>query len=184
MSRNHYFFALPLPLELKQDLHQRIQEQQLPFARFVHEQDLHLTLAFLGAAEEEPLQKAISLMASSIKEIEAFPLVVEHLGFFGKKTEPRIFWAGVQEESRLNQLQAAVSAACREAGFTLDNRPFRPHITIARKWKGETSFQLPPLELKEKFLAESVVLYETYLDRSPKYKIKEKIELHKGEGKE
>lgn len=184
MSHNHYFFALPLPSELKQKLHQMIQEQQLPFARFVHEQDLHLTLAFLGAAEEHQLQKAISLVSSSVQKIEPFPLVIESLGFFGKKTDPRIFWAGVKEENRLNTLQEAVSTACREAGFTIESRPFRPHITIARKWKGETPFQLPQLELKKNFLAESVVLYETYLDRSPKYKVKEILELHTGEGKE
>lgn len=184
MSRNHYFFALPLPTELKQTLHKQIQGQHLPFSRFVHEQDLHLTLAFLGAAEEQQLETALSLVASSVQHMEAFPLVIDSLGFFGKKTEPRIFWAGVKQESRLNELQSAVDAACREAGFALESRPFRPHITIARKWKGEFPFQVPPLELNKKFLAETVVLYETYLDRSPKYKVKQTIQLHTGEGKE
>lgn len=184
MNRNHYFFALPLPDELKQTLHQTIQEQQLPFARFVHEQDLHLTLAFLGAAEEQQLQKAVQLVSSAISTIESFPLVIESLGFFGKKDEPRIFWAGVEEEKRLDQLQSAVSNACRQAGFHLDSKPFRPHITLARKWKGETAFQLPPITIEKNFSAQSVVLYETYLDRSPKYKVKERIKLHTGERRE
>lgn len=184
MSQNHYFFALPLPNELKQSLHQCIQKQQLPFARFVHEQDLHLTLAFLGSADEEQLQAARSLVASSVQEMEAFPLVINSLGVFGKKTEPRIFWAGIKEEQRLDTLQSAVSSACREAGFSIDNRPFRPHITLARKWKGESLFQLPQLAVNQKFLAETVVLYETYLDKSPKYKVKQIIQLHTGKGKE
>ncbi|MEK4028418.1 MULTISPECIES: RNA 2',3'-cyclic phosphodiesterase [Bacillaceae] len=184
MSHNHYFFALPLPTELKETLHKQIQEKQLPFSRFVHEQDLHLTLAFLGAAEEKQLETALSLVTSSVQDIEAFPLIIDSLGFFGKKTDPRIFWAGVKQESRLNELQSAVTAACREAGFKLDSRPFSPHITVARKWKGESPFQLPQLQLNKKFLAETVVLYETYLDRSPKYKEKQIIQLHTGEGKD
>ncbi|KAB7705862.1 RNA 2',3'-cyclic phosphodiesterase [Bacillus aerolatus] len=184
MTRNHYFFALPLPLEFKQQLHQTVKAKQLPFARFVHEEDIHLTLAFLGSVEEERLQTAIGLVENAIRAIEAFPLVVDSFGSFGKKTEPRIFWAGVKEEERLNELQKKVSAACREAGFELDNKPFRPHLTLARKWKGAVPFQLPQIVLNKKFLAESVVLYETYLDRSPKYKVKHRIDLQRCERKE
>ncbi|MFK2824712.1 RNA 2',3'-cyclic phosphodiesterase [Bacillus sp. B190/17] len=184
MRSNHYFFALPLPLELKLHLHQMVQQQQLPFARFVHEEDLHLTLAFLGAAEEEQLQTALQLVALSVQDVEAFPLVIDSFGTFGKKDEPRIFWMGVKAEERLNELQSVVSHACRKAGFTLDNKPFRPHITLARKWKGEAAFQLPHISVNQKFLAESVILYETYLDQSPKYKMRNRMKLHKCEGKE
>ncbi|WP_100402070.1 RNA 2',3'-cyclic phosphodiesterase [Bacillus sp. FJAT-42315] len=166
---HHYFFALALPESVKKQLHQVFHEHNLPFARAVHEQDLHLTLAFLGEAEEEKLEKARENMAEVLRTFSPFSLTIDSFGTFGKQEQPRIFWAGVKQEPKLHQLQQAVSSACREAGFQLESRPFRPHITLARKWRGEEAYvpQLAPSAMQ--FFSEEVVLYKTHLDRSPKY---------------
>ncbi|KKB43517.1 RNA 2',3'-cyclic phosphodiesterase [Bacillus thermotolerans] len=177
MKRNHFFYALPLPAEVKRELYEFVQNKELPFSRFVHQEDLHLTLAFLGAAEEDKLNASIELVAEAIQQIDPFPLSIHSLGWFGKKTSPRIFWAGVKEEEQLYTLQKKVYEACRQAGFELDRKPFRPHITVARKWKGEVPFELPADAFEKNFLTNSVVLYETHLDKLPKYKVKHQFEL-------
>ena len=67
-------------------------------------------------------------------------------------------------------------SACEEAGFELETRPFRPHITLARKWIGEEAFQQTLLEIWNElqseplaFQANEVVLYQTHLHKTPKY---------------
>ncbi|RKI99580.1 RNA 2',3'-cyclic phosphodiesterase, partial [Butyricicoccus sp. 1XD8-22] len=60
MSNNHhYFFAVKLPDEVKTFMSEWVQKnkREYPFARWVHPEDYHITLAFLGFAEEQKLQK-------------------------------------------------------------------------------------------------------------------------------
>ena len=86
-------------------------------------------------------------------------------------------------------VQSAVSAACKKNHFILDDRPFRPHITLARKYRAENPFteealqscqsmlkELPPFYVKE------VALFETRVDHEPKYAIKERVHLLWKEG--
>lgn len=176
--RNHYFYALALPESVKTKLHEISQQWQgtLPFKTWVHHQDLHITLAFLGAAPEEKLEHTIHKMQSEFI-CPAFSLSINHLGVFGKKDAPRIFWAGVNDEPGLKQARELVYHACLSAGFSLETRPFHPHITIARKWVGNEPFsreilkeQNPFNEAPLTFQAEKVVLYETHLGNTPKYK--------------
>ncbi|WP_100331887.1 RNA 2',3'-cyclic phosphodiesterase [Bacillus xiapuensis] len=169
MNRQHYFFALALPPESKKQLHQQFLNLHLPFARLVHEQDLHLTLAFLGGAEEDQLSRACGYVAERLEGFGTFSLAVQSFGCFGRVDSPRIFWAGVKDSPRLMSLQQSVQEACGKAGFQLEARPFRPHITLARKWRGEEPFQLPAASPMMEFAAEKVVLYRTHLDRTPKY---------------
>jgi 2'-5' RNA ligase len=69
-----------------------------------------------------------------------------------------------------------VFSACEKSGFQLETRPFRPHITLARKWKGEQPFHNEMLQLWNEvqptplsFKASEVVLYQTNLTQTPKY---------------
>ena len=80
------------------------------------------------------------------------------------------FWGAVNYESALFQLQAIVHRKCEEVGFTLETRPYHPHITIARKWSGNGEFNENLLEkynpFHEKllpFIANEIVLYKTNL---------------------
>lgn len=176
--KTHYFYALKLPLEKKLLLHERGYEWQnaIPFERWVHHEDYHITLAFLGGAPKPQLQESIELVKESLREEEPFSLQINHLGVFGRKDAPRIFWAGVEESKCLSHLREVVFSACSYASFTLETRPFHPHITLARKWAGDVPFTKDLLHshdsLKERpieFHASEVVLYQTHLERTPKY---------------
>ncbi|RBP93801.1 2'-5' RNA ligase [Cytobacillus firmus] len=174
----HFFFALKLPVETKGKLKEYcgILSPELPFSRWVHQEDYHITLAFLGSAPQGKLQKAAKLVAASIRNEKRFPLHICKLGVFGKQDAPRIFWCGTQQEKHLQDLRSKVYSACQEAGFELETRPFKPHITMARKWAGTHPFQESMLyansPFKEgplEFEASEVVLYQTHLDKTPKY---------------
>lgn len=175
---DHFFFALKLPDEIKGKLKEYCGNlsSKLPFSRWVHHEDYHITLAFLGSAPQENLQKAAKLVADSIRNEKRFPLHICKLGVFGKQGAPRIFWCGTQQDKHLQELRSKVYSACQEAGFELETRPFKPHITMARKWAGTHPFQESMLDDNSPFIdgllefkASEVVLYQTHLDKTPKY---------------
>lgn len=173
----HFFFAVSLPEEVKKELHKQCLaiKERFPFQRWVHQEDYHITLAFLGAAAEDKLEKAKKLVMTELNGQKAFPLQIYQLGVFGKVDSPRIFWADTAKEERLNTIRNIVFSACLEAGFKLETRAFKSHITLARKWAGSHPFEAEHLKNNpfEKspltFQAKEVVLYQTHIDRIPKY---------------
>lgn len=177
-QHTHFFYALELPEEIKDILEGAALKLKaaLPFKTWVHPQDLHITLAFLGNAEGSKMEASNQLIESALRRHSVFDLKIDHLGIFGRKDSPRIFWAGLEDSSNLNDVRNDVFSACLASGFSLETRPFSPHITMARKWTSESLFTYKLLEelnpFKEEkliFNAERVVLYKTHLGKSPKY---------------
>lgn len=174
----HFFYALELPGEVKEKLEKTITElqQALPYKTWVHPQDLHITLAFLGYAAAQQIDASNKLIDAELTRQSEFELAIDHLGIFGRKDSPRIFWAGLEESNSMKEVRDDVFSACLSAGFKLETRPFSPHITLARKWTGESPFTYKLIEEinpfkdeKINFHAERVVLYKTHLGKSPKY---------------
>lgn len=160
-------------------LHQYSSQLHFPFQKWVHPEDYHLTFAFLGSADQVKLEKAVENVRKGLIGFSSFSLKISSYGTFGRSDSPRIFWIGVEEEPRLHQLQQIIHKACNEAGFELETRPFRPHITIARKWKGEYPYPKGiESDIDLPFKADTVALYQTHLDRIPKYEAIETFILH------
>ncbi|MBM7653215.1 RNA 2',3'-cyclic phosphodiesterase [Neobacillus cucumis] len=174
----HFFFAVRIPEETKRIMKNHLEKLQetLPFSRWVHPMDLHITLAFLGAAEPEKLKLAETYVKEALHSEESFTLKINKLGFFGKEDSPRVFWADTENSEELINSRKKVFQACLKAGFVLETRPFRPHITLARKWKGTGEFQTDLLNVWHglqpeplPFQAKDVVVYQTHLNQTPKY---------------
>lgn len=176
-KQTHFFYALKLPAETKSELNKYCQQLQkvFPFSRWVHGVDYHITLAFLGDAPAEKLMQSKQFIQEQLSDDAEFSLTIQALGTFGRKDSPRIFWAGVEQEPRLDAVRDSVFSACTHAGFQLESRPFHPHITLARKWIGDAPFPHTAEQLQQtfaepiQFLAKEVVLYQTHLDKVPKY---------------
>lgn len=177
-QRAHFFFAVRIPDVVKINMkdHMEKLKETFPFKRWVHHLDLHITLAFLGPAEPEKLTAAENLVKEALKDAKAITLKINQLGTFGSEAYPRVFWADTEESKDLYSLRKKVFSACDTAGFQLETRPFRPHITLARKWAGEEPFHKEQLEVWQKlqpehlpFQANEVVLYQTHLNKTPKY---------------
>ncbi len=185
MPSAHYFFALALPSEVKRDLHALSEsiQKEFPFKKWVHPEDYHITLAFLGHAPEPMLNEAIYRTGLALADTSSFPLTINGTGTFGSRQFPRILWAGTNQSNSLQLLQEKVYAACTNSGFQLDKKPFKSHITLARKWTGESPFSSEPLNQHvasiepNQFSAAEVVLYQTHPKRMPKYEIKEAFKL-------
>jgi 2'-5' RNA ligase len=173
----HYFWAVRLPDDAKENIFEKIDKlkEVFLFKRWVHQEDYHITLAFLGFVENQKLNLVVDSVKEAIKKENAFQLQIESINIFGNKQSPRIFWASLKFEERLHQLQAVIAKQCREVGFSLEDRSYHPHITLARQWTGpkfhpeilqrDNPFNKEPLL----FHAQKVVLYKTNLEKTPKY---------------
>lgn len=180
-KQTHFFFAVKIPQETKLIMKQHSEslKENLPFSRWVHHEDLHITLAFLGNAPSEKLSSAMEKVEETLSGEKGFNLEISKLGIFGKLDSPRIFWADTKESNELQAVRKKVSTACTDAGFQLETRPFKPHITLARKWTGDKPFQKSLLDVWNELQSEpihfkvsEVVLYQTHLDKTPKYEEK------------
>ena len=94
---------------------------------FPHREDLHLTLAFLGETGNVAGAKA------ALAKCRFFPFGLTLTGSGGCFGE--LWWAGVEESCPLTALAEELHQALAAEGFTLEERPFLPHITLARRLK-------------------------------------------------
>ena len=92
-------------------------------------ENLHLTLAFLGETE------ALSGAKAALAAIWARPFSLSVGGPPGHFDD--VWWAGVTADRALEDLALSLQADLRCRGFLLEDRPFRPHITLVRRWRGE-----------------------------------------------
>ena len=120
------FIAILLSNEMKTAL---IEAQNAMYDRglrgnFSPEENLHLTLAFLGEyPEAEPVLEALSTV-----RFKPFALRLEGIGRFGD-----LWWAGLQESAALNAVARRVRRALAEKDIPFDRKRFSPHITLVRK---------------------------------------------------
>jgi 2'-5' RNA ligase len=99
-------------------------------ARWQDDDQLHLTLAFIGDVGGSQTEDLIEALA----EVESTPFEAEvsGIGHFERKGAPTAVWAGVPLTEALARLQRRVERACRRAGLATDRRAYRPHVTLAR----------------------------------------------------
>ena len=104
---------------------------------------IHLTLAFLGEIAADRVQAAREV--GTIVRSPGFDLVLDCVGSFRAS---QVAWAGsTRVPPELVGLHAGLTAELRSLGFTLEDRPFAPHVTLARRIsKAVPPAPMPPLE--------------------------------------
>ena len=96
------------------------------------DEQLHFTLAFLGEQPENPLPR-LREAALPCAALHAFDLTLSGAGAFPDARRPRVLWVGAEQGAReLEDLAACLARGLRSAGFALEKRPFRAHLTVGR----------------------------------------------------
>ena len=103
-----------------------------PKLAWVREPQLHLTLKFLGDHTEGVANQVADAMKRVAEANRAVEVELGGLGAFPNFQRPRVVWMGVTPAPKLELLHHDVECAASELGFSLDGRPFRPHLTLAR----------------------------------------------------
>lgn len=129
------FVAINFSEDIKNTLLHSIAELRVQsnFGNFTHPENLHLTLAFIGESSDvKSIRDAID--KSSAKP---FPLAVSGSGHFGN-----LYWVGIENNPELKTLAQSLQKNLRERGFVLEERAFKPHITIARELSSNAQINL------------------------------------------
>lgn len=105
-----------------------------PSAKWVEAGGLHVTIAFLGEISEERLPLVIAAAEGAAALHRPMTLRVAKGGMFGSPRRPRVLWLGVSGAvdalaSVRRDLEQALAVS---AGYTPEEGPFEPHLTLAR----------------------------------------------------
>ena len=131
------FCAVELPGEVKSRVAEHIKRlrSEFPHARASWEkpEKLHLTLKFLGEIEPSRVEDLSGAASHAAARVGPFPLTIAGPGAFPPHGQPRVLWLGLEDASgRLAALQRSLEDACAAARFPREQRPFKPHLTLAR----------------------------------------------------
>jgi 2'-5' RNA ligase len=140
------FVALDIPGTIRNKLSAYMDRVRAyaPESKWARVEGLHVTLKFIGEVKEERLEA----IKAALARVNAGPFQVafEGIGFFPNAKSPRVFWAGVQGGSDLPQLAQSVDQALAAIGYEPEEKPYHPHLTLARARDRELRALTPLLE--------------------------------------
>lgn len=131
------FCAVEVPEPVRQQVLQHIArlKDAVPDAKASWSRDanLHLTLKFLGEIQQTSVSDFSNAASRAVAELAPFSIRLAETGVFPKHGQPRVLWIGTTDLSgKLGELQGRLEEESAQAGFKKDDRPFHPHLTVAR----------------------------------------------------
>ena len=101
--------------------------------RWVRPEGIHLTLKFFGYIYDSDVANISDVVKNSVANMKALLLNVRSIGAFPSVNRPRVLWLGIDGDTdALINLQVKIDAGLESYGFKKEDRPFRPHLTLAR----------------------------------------------------
>jgi 2'-5' RNA ligase len=141
MPGRRVFIAVPLPEDAAaavRSIVDGVRAEPLPAGardvRWVRLDGLHLTLRFLGPTPDDRLEQ-VAAAVQAVAQAAPGPISMElgGAGTFPPEGRPRALWLGIVDGAEaLGRLAASINAELTAAGWPADQRPFRPHLTLAR----------------------------------------------------
>lgn len=176
------FIAIPLALEVVDAL-ERLSlglRSEADGMRWSSRDSWHITLQFLGKTSDEQF----GCLAARLKDVRApaFAVRLAGTGFFERAG---VFFAGVKVSTEMVELEKRVVAATSLCGFAAEDRPFHPHVTLARAKGDGGRHALRRLKglVKEgaafpSFVATEFLLFEAFLGPGgSRYESRERFRL-------
>ena len=136
------FIAINFPAEFKTEIVKARNDLKKAALRgsFTLDENLHLTLVFLGECDFKQTEAIKGVMKDAI--FSKFTLTLDKSGYFNRDGG-NIWWVSLKDSAPLSNLQMRLSEKLRQRGFLLENRKYTPHITIGRQVKMPAGFVHP-----------------------------------------
>ncbi|MBF8290029.1 MAG: 2'-5' ligase, partial [Chloroflexi bacterium] len=142
--------------------------------RWVQLEGLHVTLRFLGPTPVDRITGIATALDRAVEGEASFEVRIAGSGTFPSPDRPRALWLGIADgAASIGRLAAAFETAVAEAGWAVEPRAFRPHMTIARTDGVQTgeaagkALSAAAAGLDVGFRADRVVLYRSHLGSGP-----------------
>jgi 2'-5' RNA ligase len=181
-SQMRVFFGIGLPPQIRKQIKGFVDslKPRLPRMKWVEEENLHITLRFLGEVDEARISSISSAANQAASAFRKFDVVLGELGAFPNPRKARVFWWGLAKGAEdSSALFKALEDNLVNQGFDKEKRRYHPHITLAR-----LRYPAPlPLEGLSSpsglsFTASSFTFYQSTLTpQGPIYKILEDFKL-------
>jgi len=170
------FIAIEVPEAIRNQIFESFDQvrRKTSGIKWVEPAQMHLTLQFLGEAEESLIEEeVIPRMSEATAGEAAFQLHVTGVGLFPSVHKPRIFWVGMEGDSvRLKRIQSKVEKCLAGLPLHQDKKEFHAHLTLGRiKVPNSIGLWHKILEEYEKidfgsFAVESLILFKSELTSS------------------
>lgn len=139
------FIAIELPEEVRRGLaklRSELERAEHRFVKWVDSEGIHLTLKFLGNIPFRQVAEVTKAIEEAAQGIPPFHLEISGLGAFPNLKQPRVLWVGIGGEiDTLLRLQQNIDSALASLGFAKEERPFMPHLTLARIRQGASPME-------------------------------------------
>ncbi len=164
------FLAVEVPGEVRADLDALVGTLRPAFPgwRWTVPASRHVTIRFLGEVEEAVLVAAIPAWRSELGALPNVRFELRDLGVFPSPRSPRVLWIGVRETSAPGGFEAifrAVESVAIAQGLRPEERPFHPHVTLARAARDARprAPEMKPAPVFGPLVASEVVLFRSEL---------------------
>ena len=155
-------FRAFIAIQLSDELKRHISELQAELKRSIPEmltiswirpEAMHLTLRFLGDIEESQVETITDILQLGSAPLRPFCLEARGIGGFPTSARARVLWVGLSGDedgmSALRNLQTTIEEEVVAMGFLREDRPFTPHLTLARIKDGRASGPIRRLLMNE-----------------------------------
>lgn len=163
------FVALRPPPDVRETLADLM--DGVPGARWQDDEQLHLTLRFIGAVDR-PVAEDIAAALAAV-QAPAPTVALNGVGRFDHRGRSEALWAGVTPHDALAALHRKIDQAIVRAGLAPERRAYLPHLTVARLPRAAGAE--PEVEAwlarhaglaSDPFTLSHLILYESHLGRS------------------
>lgn len=188
LKTRRLFIAVAIPDNIREYLAESCEKLKKTGgdAKWVEEENIHLTLKFLGATEEAKIPLVSRAIETACSGIAGFTAALESIGGFPSLTAPRVLWASLKDpEGYFSKIASRLEDNLVKLGFEKENRTFKNHMTLARvrSQRNRLSLVQSALDLQKNikpmsFFADNVTLFESKLSpKGPTYLVVKKIDL-------
>jgi 2'-5' RNA ligase len=160
------FAAAPLPEEIRFALAERIADMPIP-GKVGPAGNWHVTLRFLDTVDRVTYERFLHGL-EVVRSRYAFPIALSDFGAFPNPRKATVFWAGIgRGAADVTLLAEDAEEAAVSAGLSPEERPFHPHLTLARIRPPVDVRALLDENLDLGWRCDEVVIYRSHLGRGP-----------------
>ena len=136
MQKKKVFIEIEVPGQIKKRLAKKISVWEHVPVKWLKEESLHITVAFVGYVDESVVPEICEKVCLACENFESFDLDFDTIVLSPDPLEPRLVSLVGPASEQLKMLNIAVEEAL--GMHKHDHKEFRPHITLGRirklKW--------------------------------------------------
>lgn len=136
MQKKKIFIEIAVPNQLRRRLVQKTTEWRDFPIKWLKEENLHITVAFIGYVDESVIPDICQKVNEAVNSFESFEIIFNRIELGPSAADPKMIWLSGEPSPDLGRLNEIIEEAL---GMHLQkHKEFHPHVTLGRirklKW--------------------------------------------------